>query len=240
MSFLSVFLLILTMSIAQAQVSGKIVPDKKRAAQWKPQLGQYYFSHKLVFEYQVDKEKGQMKIGLDPVTGALCFEKDNTYGNTAESFDFILAFPDGKYIYCGADDGGKKIKIVEIVKDLKPDAEREKDRQQDFADHLKPTGNVRNDFGWPSVEYLQTYETSENKDVIWLTETPFSVSHLYGFELLEGTASLPVSMDYSFLLGPHQLVTEIKSNDTKMKLISIDADPIIVNTKNYKEVKIAD
>lgn len=239
-AFLLAILFSLNVLTARSQTTTKPVPDKKRTAQWKPQLGQYYFSHKLVYEYEVDKEKGTMKIAVDPVTGALCFEKKDTYGTTAENFDFILAFPDGKYIYCGADDAGKKIKITEILKDLKPDAEKEKDRQQDFADHLKATGNIRTDFGWPSVEYEQTYETSENKDLIWLTEMPFSVSHLYGFELLEGTASLPVPMDYLYLLGSHQLMTELQSKDVKVKLVSIDAEPVIINTKVYKEIKIAD
>ncbi|WP_229252814.1 hypothetical protein [Dyadobacter helix] len=238
---LTVFLGILFWSqIAAAQVSKKLVPDKKRALQWKPDKGQYYFSHKLVYDYRnkADKTNGTLEIGLDPVTGAMCFRKESSFGK-AGSYEFILAFPDGKYIYCGTEDG-KKIRITELVSRLRPDKETQSQRQEDFATYCLPTGNSREDFGWPSVEYQLSYASSEAKDKVWLTQTPFAVYPLYGFELIEGAVSLPVSFDYMHLFGPNQLITELDSEDLKLKLIRIDADPFLALTRDYKEVKIAD
>ena len=233
-------MLVMSQELA-AQTNNKPIPDKKRALQWKPDQGQFYFSHKLVYEYRnkADKTSGMLDIWLDPVTGVMCFRKESSFGKTAESYDFILAFPDGKYIYCGTDEG-KKIRITEHVGGVKPDKESQSQRQEDFAAYCLPTGNIREDFGWPSTEYTQSYATSEAKDKLWLTQTPFSVYPLYGLELTEGSAGLPVSFDYIDLLGPNQLVTELDSEDMKLKLIRIDAEPFLAVTRNYKEVKIAD
>jgi hypothetical protein len=225
-----------------AQATGKIVPDKQRAVQWKPEKGQYYFSHAMVFDYEnkSEKTKGTIKVYLDPVTGAMCLKRESSFGQGSKSFDFVIGFPDGRYIFCGTDGQGKKILEREMVKELKPDAETKKQQAEDFATYCIPTGNKRVDFSLESLEYDLTYATSENKDKIWLTRTPFSVYTLYGLEFVESAISLPVSFDYMHILGANQLISDIASKDQSLKLSNFGKDPFLAVTKGYTELKVRD
>jgi len=239
------FLLIAILSFpkqASAQVSGKIVADKQRAAQWKPATGQYYFSHALVFDYQnkADKTSGKLKVYLDPVTGAMWFRRESSFGAGGKGFDFVIGFPDGKYIFCGTDEGGKKIRINEVVKEVKPDAETKAQQKFDFDTYCIPTGNKRVDFGMESLEYDLSYATSDNKDKIWLTQTPFSIYPLYGIEFVESAVSLPVTFDYMHLLASNQLITEITSKDLILKLTEVVREPFLAVTKGYTVLKLND
>lgn len=228
--------------LANAQAVKKIPADKQRATQWSPAKGQYYFSHALVFDYEnkIEKTKGTIKIHVDPVTGAMCFQKESSFKLGAKSFDFIIGFPDGKYIYCGVDENGKKVKITEIQEALKLDAETKAQQKEDFTTYCIPTANTRQELGLESQEYDLGYATSDAKDKIWLAKTPFSVYALYGFELIEGAVSLPVSFDYMHLLASDQLLTEINSKDLVLKLTSFGRDPFLAVTKGYQELKVND
>lgn len=235
-------LLIFTASLSMGQAVKKFTADKQRAIQWKPDKGQYYFSHSIVYDYhdKDENDKGEIKIYFDPVSGALCFRKESSFKESGKNFDFILAFQDGKYIYCGVDDAGKKIRSSGIVEDVKPDTETQNQQKQNFADYCAPTGNKRVDFGLESTEYLLSYATSENKDKLWLTTMPFNIHPLYGFELIEVPAGLPASFDYLYLLGPNQLISELESKELTLKLKSIGPDPFLAVTRNYTEVKTND
>jgi len=229
-----------TGSVVMAQAPKK--PVLSRATQWKPEKGQYYFTHALTYEFEnkADKKKGEVVVYVDPVTGTMCFKKENSYGETGKTFDFIIAFQDGKYIYCGSDEVGKKMKITEKVEEVKPDAETLKQQKEDFNTYCLPTGNKRKDFGWESTEYELSYARSEEKDKLWLTTTPFGIYPLYGFELIENVASLPVSFDYTYIFGNHQLLTEMNAKDTVLKLKSYEPNPFLAITRGYPEVKVAD
>ena len=225
-----------------AQAAKKFSVDKQRAVQWKPEKGQYYFSHSMVYDYndQDEKDKGEIKIYFDPVSGALCFRKESSFKESGKNYDFILAFQDGKYIYCGNDETGKKTRSSEIVEDVKPDTEMQNQQKDNFATYAVPTGNKRTDFGLESIEYTLSYATSENRDKLWLTTMPFNIYPLYGFELIEVPAGLPASFDYLYLLGQHQLISELESKDLTLKLKSIGPDPFLAVTRNYPEFKTND
>jgi hypothetical protein len=225
-------------ALTHAQTVKKIAADKQRALQWKPEKGQYYFSHSLVIAYEnaAEKTKGEIKVHLDPVTGTMCFKRESSFQENA--FDFIIAFSDGRYFHYGTDENGKKIKIPEKVSDVKPDAEMQAQQKENFATYCVPTGNKRNDFGFESLEYNLSYATSDNKDKIWITTLPFNTYPIYGFELIEVPASLPVSIDYLYLLSPNQLISEISSGGIKLKLTGINPDPFLAVTKPYQEVKM--
>ena len=242
-NFCFCILLILFLSngnILLAQTVKKIPADKQRALQWKPEKGQYYFSHSLVMEYEdkTEKTKGEIKIYFDPVSGAMCFRKESSFGEAGKAFDFILAFQDGRYIHCGTDENGKKIRTVEKVEDVKPDAETQAQQKENFDTYCVATGNKKVDFGFESAEFTLSYATSENKDKIWITTMPFGTYPLYGFELIGVAASLPVSFDYLYLLGPNQLLTESISSDVTLKLKSLGSDPFLAIIRNYQEVKV--
>lgn len=232
------FILLSCTLLSQAQGVKKIAQDKQRAQQWKPEKGQYYFSHALVMSYEnaAEKTKGEIKVHLDPVTGAMCFKRESSFQE--KGFDFIIAFPDGRYLHYGTDEDGKKIKIAEKVDDVKPDAETQSQQKENFATYCTPTGNKRVDFGFESLEYDLSYATSENKDKIWITTLPFNTYPIYGFELIEIPASLPVSIDYLYLLSPNQLISEISSGGIKLKLTGINPDPFLAITKSYQTVKM--
>lgn len=242
--FTQYFLLLILFSngsYSYGQAAKKILPDKQRAIQWKPEKGQYYFSHSLVIAYEnkAEKAKGEIKIYFDPVTGTMCFQRESSFGESGKGFDFIIAFQDGRYMHCGTDDG-KKIKNTEKVQDVKPDTEAQSQQKENFDTYCAATGNKRVDFGLESAEYTLSYATSENKDKLWITTMPFNIYPLYGFELIEVAASLPVSFDYLYLLGPNQLITELESKDVVLKLKNIGPDPFLAVTKNYQEVKVND
>ncbi|MCE7066434.1 hypothetical protein [Dyadobacter sp. CY326] len=222
-----------------AQATKKIQADKQRAAQWRPAQGQYYFSHSMVFDYEnkAEQTKGTITIYLDPVSGGMCFKKESSFGKGGKDFDFVIGFPDGKYIFCGSDDNGKKIKIVEAVGALKPGPDTKAQAKEDFATYWAPTGNKRDEFGFESSEYDVSYATSESKDKVWLTKTPFSVYPLYGLEFVESAVAMPVSFDFMHVLEPNQLISEINSKDTILKLKSFGKDPQTVQTKTYPEFK---
>lgn len=235
-----IFALLFTGSFVRAQAPKK--PALSRASQWKPEKGQYYFTHALTYVYdnKADKAKGEIVIYVDPVTGTMCFKKENSYGDTGKNFDFIIAFQDGKYIYCGSDEAGKKMKIIEKVDEVKPDAETVTQQKEDFNTYCLPTGNKRKDFGLESAEYEMSYARSEEKDKLWLTTTPFGIYPLYGFELIENIASLPVSFDFTHIFGARQLVTELNSKDVELKLKSYEPNPFLAVTRGYPEVKVGD
>ncbi|HEV7379809.1 MAG TPA: hypothetical protein VGN64_08460 [Dyadobacter sp.] len=232
------FLLLCCTLSSQAQAIKKIATDKQRALQWKPEKGQYYFSHALVMTYENDAEKtkGEIKIHLDPVTGTMCFRRESSFQE--KTFDFIIAFSDGRYAHYGTDENGKKVKIAEKVDDVKPDAETVAQQKENFTTYCTPTGNKRVDFGFESLEYDLSYATSDNKDKVWITTLPFNTYPIYGFELIEVPASLPVSIDYLYLLSPNQLISEINSGGVKLKLTGINPDPFLAITKPYQEVKM--
>lgn len=240
--YLLSMLLFVGAQFAHSQAVKKIPADKQRALQWSPAKGQYYFSHALVFDFEnkAEKTKGTVKVHVDPVTGAMCFQKETSFKLGAKSFDFIIGFPDGKYIYCGADENGKKVKITEMQDALKPDVETRAQQKEDFTTYCIPTGTTRQEFGLESQEYDLGYASSEVKDKIWLAKTPFSVYPLYGFELIEGAVSLPVSFDYMHLLASDQLLTELNSKDLVLKLTSFGRDPFLAVTKGYQELKVND
>jgi hypothetical protein len=233
-------LLLLAGNLAISQTVKKIPADKQRALRWKPEQGQYYFSHSIVLDYEnrAEKTKGEIKIYLNPVSGTMCFKRESSYGKAGEEFDFIIAFTDGRYMHFGPDENGKKIKTSEKVSDVKPDAETREQQKENFATYCAPTGNKRMDAGFESLEYTLSYASSDTKDKLWITSVPFNVYPLYGFELIEVPASLPASLDYLYLLGPNQLIGELDSKDLLLKLKSISADPFLAVTKDYKEVKV--
>jgi hypothetical protein len=236
--------LILTIFLTAGQLSfgqaaKKLPVDSKRSANWKPEKGQYYFSHALTFEYQnkEEKTKGEIVVYLDPVSGAMCFRKETSFGNSGKSYDFIIGMPDGKYIYCGIDKTGKKIRSTEIIEEVKPDAEEKAQQKEDFDTYCIPTANKRVDFGWESQEYDLNYATSETKDKIWLTRVPFNTYPLYAFELIEATASLPVSFDFTHLFDPTQLLTEMNSEEAFIKLKSVEPNSFLANINVYEAIK---
>lgn len=237
-TFFFILLFITQIQFTEAQTIRKIAADKQRALQWKPDKGQYYFSHALVMSYENKKEKtqGEIKIYLDPVTGTMCFKKGNSFKD--DTFDFIIAFSDGRYMHCGTDENGKKIRKSEKVADVKPDAEMQAQQKENFGTYCAPTGNKRTEFGFESIEYDLSYATSETKDKIWITALPFNVYPIYGFELIEVPATLPASLDYLYLLGANQLISEMNTSDLLLKLKGINPDPFLVNTKSYQEIKM--
>jgi len=225
-----------------AQAAKKIPADKQRSVQWKPEKGQYYFSHSLVYDYEnkAKKSKGTIRIYLDPISGAMCFLKDSSFRQKGNSFDFIIGFPNGKYTYYGVDGAGKKIRISETISEVKPDAETQLQRKEDFATYCLPTANKRSAFGLESMEYNLGYATADTKDKIWLAKTPFSAYPVYGLEFVESAVSLPVSFDYMHLLDADRLITEFDSKDTFFKLVHFGRHPYTAVTKGYQESKLND
>ncbi|TLU95019.1 hypothetical protein FEM55_08740 [Dyadobacter sediminis] len=222
-----------------AQPAKKIPADKQRSVQWKPEKGQYYFSHSLVFDFdnKTARTKGKIRIYLDPVSGAMCFLKDSSFTQKGKSFDLIIGFPNGKYMFYKTDEAGKKTRTSETVNEMKPDAETVLQRKEDFATYCLPTANKRTEFGLESIEYDLGYTTSDTKDKIWLAKTPFSIYALYGLEFVENAVSMPVSFDYMHLLDADRLITEFSSKDTSFKLIRFGRDPYTAITKSYQELK---
>lgn len=236
----TILILLCSLHSINAQSIKKIPADKQRPLQWKPEKGQYYFSHSLVLGYEnkVDKSQGEVKVYFDPVTGTMCFKSGTSFKET--NYDLVIAFADGRYMFCGTDDNGKKTRSISKVSEVKPDAESVSQQKENFSTYAIPTGNKRIDFGLESLEYDLSHATSENKDKLWLATLPFSAYPIYGFELVDVPVTLPISLDYIFLLGSNQLVSEHVASDLVIKLKNLGPDPLIANIKGYQEVKAID
>ena len=222
-------------TIAQTTSSKKPVSDAYRNAQWKPEKGKYYFSHALIYEYfnKVDATKGELWIFIDPVTGTMCFQRESSFGATDEMNDVILAFPNGQMIACGKGESGKKIRETFKNNSVTPTPEDVKFQRETFEKQCIPTGNTRQEFGWKSAEHVLTYLKTNEQTKIWLAEVPFNMYPLYAFDEWEGDAQLPVSLSYTYLLSPKQLVTEADDAYMTIKLIAYESNPYALDLNQY-------
>lgn len=211
--------------------------DAARAQKWNPKKGQYYFSHTLTYTYHNIEEnsQGEVKIWLDPVTGTMLFLKGSSYHNS--NFEFIIGNPEGKYTFFETDDIGRKIATSETLDEMMPDKQMIEDQKSEFKQNCIAKEGSRTDFGWTSRQYELLYPELDSKDQVWLTEVPFNVYPLYGFDLIEAEVSLPISFDYSYIFGKNQLITEIFATEASMKLTAVEALPVTVEVAEYKEIK---
>ena len=209
--------------------------DAYRNAQWKPEKGKYYFSHALIYEYhnKVDSTKGEMWVFIDPVTGTMCFQRESSFGASDDMNDAILAFPNGQVIACGTTESGKKIREPFKNNSVTPGAEEMKFQREIFEEVCRPTGEVRQEYGWKSTEYVMSYIKTNERTKLWVAEVPFNVYPLYAFDEWEGDAQLPVSLSYTYVLSPKQLVTEADDQYMKLKLIAYESNPYYLDLNKY-------
>jgi hypothetical protein len=230
----------LAVSVGQAMAqkatsSKKPATDTYRNAQWKPEKGKYYFSHALIYEYldKRDSTKGELWVFIDPVTGTLCFQRESSFGATDEMNDAILAFPNGQMIACGTTESGKKIRESFTNNSVTPGPEDVQFQRETFQELCHPTGTTREEFGWKSAEHVLTYLKTNERTKLWLAEVPFNVYPLYAFDEWEGDAQLPVSLSYTYILSPNQLVTEADDQYMTLKLIAYESNPYFLDLNQY-------
>jgi hypothetical protein len=224
---------------AQAQAPKKSTTDPQRNVQWKPQQGKYYFSHALVYEYLVkaDSTRGEFRVYIDPATGTMCFERESSFGMTDEMTDAILALPTGQFIACGTNEDGKKVRIAYENSAVKPHPDDVAFQQENFKTQCRPTGQIRQENGLESTEYVLSLTRTAEKAQIWLAPVPFNVYPFYGFDEWGGDAQLPVSLSYNYILPPRLLITEMDDPYTYLKLISYTNSPYSLDLNQYARSK---
>lgn len=232
--------LALLLSAGRVEAQTKPTPKKTggdayRNAQWKPEKGKYYFSHALIYEYhnKVDSTTGELWVFIDPVTGTMCFQRESSFGASDDMNDAILAMPNGQMIACGTTESGKKIRESFKNGSVTPGPEDVKFQRETFQEVCRPTGATREEFGWKSAEHTLTYLKTNERTKLWLAEVPFNVYPLYAFDEWEGDAQLPVSLSYTYVLSPKQLVTEADDQYMKLKLIAYETNPYHLDLNKY-------
>lgn len=221
-------------------VSGLYAQPKpvSRATQWKPEQGKYYFSHVLVYEYLMksDSIKGELRVQVDPVTGSMCFQRETSFGTTDEVNEIIVALANGKYIACGTDANGKKIRSTYINSALTPHPEDVQFQRDSFKEQCISTGQVRREFGWESAEHMLAFSRTPDKTRLWLATVPFYVYPLYAFDEWGGDAQLPVVLSYNYVLGPKQLITELDDPEVHLQLVRYENSPYVVNLTRFIKI----
>lgn len=236
--FVSLLVLVTLGFTAAAQKTApakKTAVDAYRNAQWKPEKGKYYFSHALIYQYtnKTDSSQGELWVFIDPVTGTMCFQRESSFAASDDMNDAIVARPNGQMIACGTTESGKKIRETFMNSSVTPEPDDVRYQRETFQKQCRPTGNIRKEFGWESQEHILTYVKTNESTVLWLAEVPFSVYPLYAFDEWEGDAQLPVSLSYTYVLGPKQLVTEADDQYMTIKLIAYESNPYFLDLNQY-------
>lgn len=199
--------------LAQKPVDKPNVQRKKIATGDNAKEAYLYFDHILVYEYTEGSETRDFWIYLNPKSGNFLFTREDTYSATDGMNDFIVAFPNGDYWFCGiADETNKKARIVVKTQDdipnaiVRPTADEKQAQQQAFAQLARPTGKAQQAGPWTAREYrLQTQKTTETT-LLSVATVPFSVYPLYNFNDLNVDAKLPGFSRMTSVLASNQLL----------------------------------
>ena len=199
--------------LAQNTVAKPTVQRKKTATGDNPKEGYLYFDHILVYEYTEGSQTREFWIYVNPRSGNFLFSREDTYAATDEMNDFVVAFPNGDYWFCGTtDETGKKTRLVTKTQDdipnavVQPTAEEKKTQQETFARLCRPTGHTHAAGPWTAHEYrLQSLKTAETT-LFSVAAVPFAVYPLYNFNDLNADAKLPGFPRMTYVLAPNQLL----------------------------------
>lgn len=209
---------VVIMMVAFAQLS--CAQSSFRNKNWNPKNGKYYFSTMLTWSFENELatenhlKKGEISVYIDEKSGTFLFTKE-AYGWSGEMIDFVIGDQKGNYIIGHTDEFGKKHRETKKLEAFLDVIAQSKRIDIDFKKFCKATGKTKvfgkNDYGWPTKtgkEYIMTYQKSNDKNILFLGQSNFSLLPLFLFNKLDFDAMLPIAFDYSLILPTNQFPLE--------------------------------
>jgi len=225
--------------------------DQYRNKNWNPKAGKYYFSAQLTYSYLNAFEEnpsnrfGEMSIYLDEITGTFLFTRES-YGNTGEMVDFVIADQQGNYFFGYTDEHGKKLR--ETMKSFFGRSKniQSKKVENDFKKYCKPTGNTKqfgeNKYGWPvfkGTEYSINDMLSDSS-TFYITASKYSFLPLFLFNKLESETKLPVNFDFTKILPAKNIILErsyVLDGISSFTFLSSSPTEYFIDLSDYKVLK---
>ena len=246
--FVSVILLIFHFV---GHLSGQ-ADDQYRNKNWNPKAGKYYFSTQITYSYHNDSAEddynrsGEISIYIDEKSGTFLFTKES-YGNTGEMVDFVIADQQGNYIFGYTDEHGKKLR--ETLKSYKTSDKifQSKNVESDFKKYCKPTGKTKifgeNKYGWPEFKGTE-YNINDmlsDSSTVFLTASKYSFLPVFLFNQLQSETKLPVNFDFSKKLPSKNLILQhsyvLDGSISSYTLISSSPTEYFIDLGSYRVLK---
>ncbi len=243
--FFPILIVLMHFSYLSAQTA-----DQYRDKNWNPKAGKYYFSTQLTYAYRNDfaedeaSRAGEMSIYLDEKTGTFLFTPES-YGNTGEMVNFVIADQEGNYIFGYTDEHGKKLRESLQVNRFVAEEETIDSVFQEFFIRTGVTQSFGvNTYGWPiksGEEYQVTYQKTNDTSFVYLIKEKFNYLPIYHFNALESETKLPFNIDYSNTLPKkYSVLAQRYEHDGKsvsFGLTYYSPTEYFIDLKEYKLIK---
>jgi len=193
------------------------------------------FAEMLTYEYVREGQKKEFSVYLNRKSSTWLFTNADSFGGTADGLEFVVAYPNGKYLVCGTDDVGQKFCQT---------FDSPLSRKNTVKISGKALGKSRvfgqNNYGWPTFKG-QLYQLNAGRmtQEIYAATVSFDCRPLYAYNSLLGIEHyLPVfqQIDYPSYLPKNQLIVSEQSL-LNVKLLSISPTEYFVNLSEYKRIK---
>jgi hypothetical protein len=168
------------------------------------------FAEMLTYEYVQEGQKKEFSAYLDRKTSTWLFTNADSFGGTADGLEFVVAYPNGKYLACGTDDVGQKFcqtfDSPLARKNTPKISGKALGKSQIFG---------QNKYGWPTFK-AQLYQLNAGRmtQEVFLATVPFDCRPLYAYNSLLGIEHyLPAfqQIDYPSYLPKNQLIVAEQS-----------------------------
>jgi hypothetical protein len=193
------------------------------------------FTEMLTYEYGQEGQKKEVSVYLDRKTSTWLFTNADSFGGIADGLEFVVAYPNGKYLLCGTDDVGQKF-CQTFDSPLA--------RKNTVKISEKALGKSRvfgqNNYGWPTFKG-QLYQLNAGRmtQEVYSVAVPFDCRPLYAYNfLLNIEYYLPVfqQIDYPSYLPKNQLILSEQS-PLNVKLLSISPTKYFIDLNEYRRIK---
>ncbi|AEI47018.1 hypothetical protein [Runella slithyformis] len=193
------------------------------------------FAEMLTYEYVQEGQKKEFSVYFDRQTSTWLFTNADSFGATADGLEFVVAYPNGRYLVCGTDDVGQK-----FCQTFDSPLARKNTPKISGKALGKSRVFGQNNYGWPTLKG-QLYQLNAGRmtQEVYAATVPFDCRPLYAYNSLLGIEHyLPVfqQMDYPSYLPKNQLVL-FEQSPLNVKLLSISPTEYFINLSEYKRIK---
>ena len=187
------------------------------------------FTEQLTYSYQKEGQKKEFSVYLDRRSSTWLFTNADSFEGTADGLEFVVAYPNGKYLVGGIDDGDHKIcqtfDMPLARKNTPKVSGRALGKTQVFG---------KNNYGWPTLK-AQLFEINAGRmtQEVFLSTVPFDCRPLYAYNFLLGIEHyLPIfnQIDYPSYLPKNQLIV----SDGAFKLESLSPTEYFIDLRQYR------
>lgn len=189
------------------------------------------FTEQLTYSYQKEGQKKEFSVYLDRKSSTWLFTNADSFDGVADGIEFVVAYPNGKYLVCGIDDVNQKFcqtfDAPLARKNIPKVSGKTLGKTQVFG---------QNNYGWPTLK-AQLYQINAGRmtQEVFLSTVPFDCRPLYAYNFLLGIEHyLPIfnQIDYPSYLPKNQLIT----SDGAFKLVSLSPTEYFIDLKQYKTI----